>query len=122
MGLTFMIICVSMKQIINIQEQYGAELHTRQMMERLVATLQPENEYLLDMSGVEQISRSAADELYNLTHSNMHVDLINLEPFVEKMLSAVTKGRFLPRQHTAGDMPIIRCATIGSVQRQLMAK
>ena len=111
-----------MKLIINIQEQYGAELHTRQMMERLAATLQPENEYLLDMSGVEQISRSAADELYNLTHSNMRVDLINLEPFVEKMLSAVTKGRFLPRQHTAGDMPIIRCTTIGNVQRQLMAK
>jgi len=111
-----------MKQIINIQEQYGAELHTRQMMERLAASLSPENEYLLDMEGVEQISRSAADELYNLTHSEMHVDLINLEPFVEKMLSAVTKGRFLPRQHTAGDMPIIYCATIGSVQRQLMAK
>ncbi|MBQ7697448.1 MAG: hypothetical protein IJT35_02575 [Paludibacteraceae bacterium] len=111
-----------MKQIINIQEQYGAELHTRQMMERLAASLVPTNEYLLDMAGVEQISRSAADELYNLTHSEMHVDLINLEPFVEKMLSAVTKGRFLPRQHTAGDMPIIHCATIGSVQRQLMAK
>lgn len=111
-----------MKQIINIQEQYGAKLHTRQMMERLAASLSPENEYLLDMEGVEQISRSAADELYNLTHSEMHVDLINLEPFVEKMLSAVTKGRFLPRQHTAGDMPIIHCATIGSVQQQLMTK
>ena len=34
-----------------------------------------------------QISRSAADELYNLTHSDMSVDLINVEPFVEKMLS-----------------------------------
>ena len=85
-----------MKQIINIQEQFGAELHTRQMMERLTASLDANNEYLLDMSGVEQISRSAADELYNLTHSGMHVDLIN--------------------------MPIIHCATIGSVQRQLMAQ
>ena len=111
-----------MKQIINIQEQYGAELHTRQMMERLAASLLPENEYLLDMRGVEQISRSAADELYNITHGDMHVDMINIEPFVEKMLSAVTKGRFLPRQHNAGDMPIIHCATIGSVQRQLMVR
>ena len=48
-----------MKQIINIQEQYGAELHTRQMMERLAASL---------------------------------------------------------------DSNIIQCATIGSVQRQLMAR
>jgi hypothetical protein len=111
-----------MKQIINIQEQYGAELHTRQMMERLAASLEPNNEYLLDMNGVEQISRSAADELYNLTHSEISVDLINIEPFVEKMLSAVTKGRFLPRKHLAGDMPIIQCTTIGSVQRQLMVK
>ena len=111
-----------MKHIINIQEQYGAELHTRQMMERLAASLDANNEYLLDMSGVEQISRSAADELYNLTHSDIHVDLINLGPFVEKMLSAVTKGRFLPRKHSAGDMPIIHCATIGSIQRQLMAR
>jgi len=111
-----------MKKIINIQEQYGAELHTRQMMERLAASLTPTDEYLLDMSGVEQISRSAADELYNLTHSDIHVDLINLEPFVEKMLSAVTKGRFLPRQHLAGAMPIIHCSSIASVQRQLMAK
>ena len=108
-----------MKQIINIQEQYGAELHTRQMMERLTASLDPSNEYLLDMSGVEQISRSAADELYNLTHGSMHVDMIHVEPFVEKMLSAVTLGRFLPRQHTAGDMPIVQCDTISSVLSQL---
>ena len=111
-----------MKHIINIQEQYGVELHTRQMIERLAASLVPEDSYLLDMKGVQQISRSAADELYNLTHGDMHVDLINLEPFVEKMLSAVIKGRFLPREHMAGDMPIIHCATIGSVQHQLMAK
>ena len=110
-----------MKQIINIRERYGAELHTRQMIERLAASLRPTDSYLLDMQGVQQISRSAADELYNLTHSATHVDLMNLEPFVEKMLSAVTKGRFLPRQHTAGDLPIVHCTTIGSVLQQLAA-
>lgn len=110
-----------MKQIINIRERYGVELHTRQMIERLASSLHPTDSYLLDMQGVQQISRSAADELYNLTHSAIHVDLMNLEPFVEKMLSAVTKGRFLPRQHTAGDLPIVHCATIGSVLQQLSA-
>ena len=76
-----------MKQIINIQEKFGAELHTRQVVERLAASLNVADSYLLDMSGVMQISRSAADELYNLTHGDMSVDLINVEPFVEKMLS-----------------------------------
>ena len=108
-----------MKQIIKIKEQYGAELHTRQMIERLSASLSAENAYLLDMCGVEQISRSAADELYNLTHSELQVDLINVEPFVEKMLSAVTLGRFMPRQRTTNDIPIVNCPTIGSVLRQL---
>ena len=36
------------------------ELHTRQMIERLTASLNPEDSYLLDMQGVQQISRSAA--------------------------------------------------------------
>ena len=111
-----------MNHIIDMQERYGAELHTRQLIERLAASFNSEVSYLLDMQGVQQISRSAADELYNLTHGSMHVDVINLEPFVERMLSSVTKGRFLPRQHTAGDMPIIHCDTIGSVLRQLSAR
>ena len=111
-----------MKQIINMYERYGSEIHTRQLIERLAGTFNPEDAYLLDMQGVQQISRSAADELYNLTHSDKHVDVINLEPFVEKMLSAVTKGRFLPRQHSAGDFPIIHCSTIGSVLHNLAAK
>ena len=105
--------------IINIQEKFGAELYTRQMVERLAASLNAADSYLLDMSGVMQISRSAADELYNLTHSDMNVDLINVEPFVEKMLSAVKLGRFLPRQRTNTDTPIIRCETIGNVLQQL---
>jgi hypothetical protein len=71
------------------------------------------------MSGVMQISRSAADELYNLTHGDMSVDLINVEPFVEKMLSAVKLGRFLPRQRSTTDTPIIHCETIGNVLQQL---
>ncbi len=108
-----------MKQIINIQQQYGTELHTRQMIERLAASIDKDNEYLLDMRGVEQISRSAADELYNITHSDRRIDLINVEPFVEKMLSAVTIGRFLPREHNETDIPIIHCATISNAMHQL---
>ena len=52
---------LKMKHIINIQEGYGVELHTRQLIERLAASLNPADSYLLDMQGVQQISRSAAD-------------------------------------------------------------
>ena len=110
-----------MKHIIKIKEQFGTELHTRQMIEQLAASFNNGDSYLLDMSGVMQISRSGADELYNLTHSSQRVDMINIEPFVEKMLSAVTLGRFMPRTHTSGDIPIIQCQTIESVIAQLQA-
>lgn len=108
-----------MKQIINMYERYGAELHTRQLVERLSDSLNSKNEYLLDMKGVLQISRSAADELYNITHGEKKVDVINVEPFVEKMLSAVTLGRFLPRKHSSSDMKIIECSTIEGAIQQL---
>lgn len=101
-------------------ERYGAELHTRQLVERLSASLDSKNDYLLDMKGVLQISRSAADELYGLTHGIKKVDLINIEPFVEKMLSAVTLGRFLPRHHTSSNMTIIECMTIEGAVQQLV--
>ena len=108
-----------MKQIINMYERYGAELHTRQLVERLSASLDSNNDYLLDMKGIVQISRSAADELYNMTHSEKKVGIINIEPFVEKMLSAVTLGRFLPRNHASLDMNIIECKTIDVAVQQL---
>ena len=58
------------------------ELHTRQMIERLTASLNPEDSYLLDMQGVQQISRSAADEpgrrrvrvTFAPNHKNMEPD------------------------------------------------
>ncbi len=109
-----------MKQIINMQERYGRELHTRQMIERLSDSLNAEDDYLLDMRGIKQISRSAADELYNLTHASKRVEMINLEPFVEKMLSAVTLGRFLPRQRLSSDLSIVECQTIGQVTQLLL--
>ena len=109
-----------MKQIIDMHKIYGDELHTRQILERLYASLNDDDEYLLDMRGIQQISRSAADELYNLTHGDKKVEIMNIEPFVEKMLSAVTLGRFLPRQHNSSDVPIIDCSTIGQAAHQLM--
>ena len=99
---------------------YGKELHTRQVIERLTDSLQDQDEYLLDMKGVEMISRSAADELYNISHGIKKIDIINLEPFVEKMISAVTLGRFLPRKHLSKGIPIIHCQTIGGAVQQLV--
>ena len=109
-----------MKHILKLQEIYGTHIHTRMSMERLRTMLQPQDEYLLDLAGIEFMSRSAADELYNIIHQGYHVEIVHAEPFVQKMLDAVTIGRFLPRQRPATSIPIIHCPTIDSVRQQLM--
>ena len=110
-----------MKHILKLQEIYGTHIRTRMSMERLRTMLQPQDEYLLDLVGIDFISRSAADELYNIVHHGGNMEIVHAEPFVQKMLDAVTIGRFLPRQRPATSMPIIHCPTIDSVRQQLMS-
>lgn len=108
-----------MKQIIKIVDIYGEELRTRIMMEQFAQTLLPENDYLLDFAGVTSISRSAADELYNITHDNHNVEMINLCPFVQKMIDAVIYSRFQPRQLRPGQTPVTYCPDLESFQKAL---
>lgn len=100
-----------MKHLLIISEQFGTEFRTRSLVERLGASLNPEDEYLFDMSGIELISRSAADELYNLALSN-HVEFIRMTPFVQQMYDAVKLGRFQPRQHLNTDVEFIKCTDL----------
>lgn len=108
-----------MKQIIKMVELYGAELRTRAMMEQFAKSLLPENSYLIDMAGVTSISRSAADELYNITHDSRNVEMINLTPFVQKMVDAVILSRFQPRQLRQNQTPITYCPDVESLKKAL---
>ena len=110
-----------MKQFVKMKDISGEAIHTRLVVEQFRDTLSADNEYLIDMEGVERISRSAADELYNLTHSNIKVDIINLSPFVAKMLDVVTKGRFMPRVRTHSKIEIVFCNDMQTLSRELLA-
>lgn len=110
-----------MKKIVNMKELCGEAIHTRSVVEQFRDTLSSDNEYLVDMEGIERISRSAADELYNMTHSDIKVDIINLSPFVAKMLDVVTKSRFLPRVRTDSKIKIVFCNDMQTLSRELLA-
>lgn len=104
-----------MKQILHIQKLYGPSISTRRTMEEFAKTLVPDDEYLLDFAGVEQISRSSADELYNITIDHKSVRIINMSSFVQKMFDAVVLSRFEPRIRQASKTEIIRCDTMEKV-------
>ena len=103
-----------MKHLLKIAEVLGTELRTRSLMEWFAATLNANDEYMLDMSGVEIISRSAADELYTITNM-YHVEIIWMTSFVQQMYDAVKLGRFQPRQHLSNDVTFIKCTDIHSL-------
>lgn len=100
------------KIILKIKDIYGSEIKTRRTMEEFALTLSPNNSYLLDFDGVEQISRSATDELYNIINDFPSVKTVNMSSFVQKMMDAVTISRFTPRIRTESTSEIIRCNTM----------
>ncbi|MGM9809849.1 MAG: hypothetical protein ACI30J_03145 [Paludibacteraceae bacterium] len=103
-----------MKQILHLKELYGSQIRTRQLVEQLAQTLNESNQYLLDMEGVEVLSRSAADELCTIKQRG-NIEIVNASSFVQKMLDVVTISRFLPRQRQEnGYTQIIECKTIES--------
>ncbi|MBQ0076672.1 MAG: hypothetical protein KBS69_06030 [Bacteroidales bacterium] len=103
-----------MKHLIKISDQFGTEFRTRSLVERLGQTLVPQDEYMFDMAGIEMISRSAADELYNIVSTN-HVELIHMSPFVLQMYDAVKLGRFQPRKHENSDVQFVHCSDINQL-------
>ena len=42
-----------MKQILHLKELYGSHIRTRKIIEQLTKTLNKNNQYLLDMEGVD---------------------------------------------------------------------
>lgn len=91
------------------------------LIEQFAQTLVAEDEYLLDMDQVEFISRSAADELYNLMEERGHIILVNMSDFVQKMFDTVAIGRFNPRNLQIKDVPVTICPDMESLSHCLKA-
>ncbi|MBR5971129.1 MAG: hypothetical protein IK017_00575 [Paludibacteraceae bacterium] len=110
-----------MKHIIKIAEIINAEVVTRNTVESIEKRLNHEDEYLFDMSGVKHISRSAADEFFNVAHCDYHVVLVNMEPFVKKMMDVVSIGRFKTRDRNEEHDEVIHCPDMESLSKCLLS-
>lgn len=107
------------KQIVKIKDLLGTDIRTRSMIEVFSQSLQKESHYLFDMEGVETISRSAADELYNLIEDSHHILLVNMSDFVQKMFDIVAVGRFSPRQLKNNEVNVTYCPDMESLSKCL---
>ncbi len=84
-----------MKQVIIIKAVAGDELRTR----RVAALILPymSEDVVLDFSGVNFMSRSFADELYNIKCKFKHVDFSNMQEQPACMYNVVCESRSRPR-------------------------
>lgn len=83
---------------IQISKAIGNDIRTRIFFRRDIERLvNPTDEVCLDFSGVVFVTRSVADEMYNVSLDFPRVSIINLEGEVKKMYDVVERGRENPR-------------------------
>ncbi len=78
---------------IRVKDIIGAEVRSRIPIAALKDAIVKNECYDIDMADVTFISRSFADELYNLQQDNTQVRFINVEEDVQKMMAVVWNGR-----------------------------
>lgn len=78
---------------IRVKDLIGAEVRSRIPIALLKKAIAECKNYDIDMADVTFISRSFADELYNLQQDYMNVHFLNLQEDVKKMIDAVWGGR-----------------------------
>lgn len=103
---------------IKIAISIGKDIRTRSFFRHDIEGLIDSNECVtLDFSGVSFISRSVADELYNILQDYPSVQLCNMEKDVKMMYSIVERGRKRPRHYQTNDIEIVKLNTLEEMDK-----
>lgn len=106
---------------ISIKTLIGAEICFRSSADLIRPRLVAGGENVIDLKGVDFISRSFADELYNLQLDYDSVRFENAAGDVEKMMQAVWKGRGQKRVRPATSIPIIDKTSVEAFSEYLLS-
>lgn len=113
-----------MKQIIKIKDLYDTELYTRSKATELKDCVNQEaDEVELDFSDITFMSRSFADELYNVTESFCGKTFIylNRNDVIETMMTKVAEGRSRERKRGFTPPKILEFKDMKSLEEFLIA-
>ena len=81
----------NMKRIV-LFSLFGSNIRSRSNVERIATMVDCKETFVLDMSGVEFVSRSVADELCSISE-RFHTEIQNSSGIVAKMLDVVSNSR-----------------------------
>ena len=88
-------------KVIEVQKILGKEIRSRASICAIKERMQNKGEVCLDMKDITFISRSFADELYNLQYDYKQVHFCNQSEEVSKMMLVVWEGRKKKRERKA---------------------
>jgi hypothetical protein len=97
---------------ISIKDIISHEIRSRSSADLIRPRLTAGEDNVIDMGGVVFISRSFADELYNLQLDYVSVRFENASGDVEKMMQVVRKGRQQKRVRPTKSAPVLNLTSI----------
>lgn len=103
--------------VLNIVSFLGADIRTRSRIFEIVVRMNDPASYILDLSGVEFISRSFADELISLIEQpNKKISLINASSEVNDLLRVVKSGRNATHSESTINMSVKELSDMKDVE------
>jgi len=105
---------------ISIKDVVGTDVRSRISLDAVKALMTHGGEYVIDMEGVTSISRSVADELYNLQDYGA-VRFEHQTEFVQRMMSIVWEGRSKKRVREEEDVEMMDMTSIEDFSRYLLS-
>ena len=113
-----------MKQTIQLNTIYSADLYTRSRASELRACINEEStEVTLDFEGIGFMSRSFADEVCNIMDDNKNIifKFINRNADIEAMMNKVAEGRIQERKRGISNATIHKFEDMESLSAFLIA-
>ncbi len=105
---------------IKIADLLGTDIRTRAKADMIRSAIKDVNEeVILDFENVIFISRSFADELYNIVEQNENIVLDNLCQIVQSMIDTVRSGRSSKRVFKSNDSEMKRFNDMKSLSKYL---
>lgn len=107
---------------IKFKNIFGSEIRSRNAIDAIVSKMNdPQDDYIFDMDGITFISRSFADELYNLKMNYGNVMFVNRSNNVCQMMDVVWKGRQTSRVREQGYIEVEDMKKIEDFKNFLMS-
>jgi hypothetical protein len=108
-------------KVIKFKDIIGTDVRSRVCIKALNDQLFGDDHYCIDLDGVTFISRSFADELYNISNGKSNITFVNKSTDVDNMMKMVWKGRAKKRVRKSENATIENISNMEDLSKFLLS-